>query len=133
MSEYDSPLKATVASTVSGSPEFVGEVSARHLRAKHADRSVPALRELVSRPSMEEIIRKVKAELGKAEELLKNLNIYCCHKYSGATLKEIGERFGTSDAAVCQTSRRLLLKAGADQQIKHKLERVDALLKDVNS
>jgi putative transposase len=133
MSEYDSPLKATVASTVLGSPEFVGEVSARHLRAKRADRSVPALRELVSRPSMEEIIMKVKAELGEAEELLKNLNIYCCHKYSGATLKEIGERFGTSDAAVSQTSRRLLLKAGTDQQIKHKLERVDALLKDVNS
>ena len=76
---------------------------------------------------------KVRAELGEGEELLKNLSIYCRHKYSGATLKEIGERFGASDAAVSQTSRRLLLKAGTDQQIKHKLGRVDALMKNVNS
>jgi len=55
------------------------------------------------------------------------------NEHSGATLKEIGERFGPSDAAVSQTSRRLLLKAGTDEQIRHKLERVDALLKDVSS
>ena len=47
--------------------------------------------------------------------ILRNISIYCCQKYSGAKLKEIGERFGISDAAV-QASRRLVLKAGKDRQ-----------------
>jgi hypothetical protein len=125
--EYDSPLKATVASTVLGSEDFVREISERHLGEKWAERSVPAVKELAIRPSMDDIIKKIKTELGEKDKFIRTLSIYCCQKYSGAKLKEIGERFGISDAAVSQTSRRLILKAEEDQQLKKMIGRVETL------
>ena len=50
------------------------------------------------------------------------------HLFRGAKLKDIGERFGISDAAVSQASRRLALKAETDQQLKKMLDRVETLL-----
>jgi putative transposase len=132
-SEYDSPLKATVASTVLGSEEFVREISERHLGEKRAERSVPAVKELATRPSMDEIIQKIKAVLGEKDELTRNISIYFCQRYSGAKLKEIGERFGISDAAVSQASRRLELKAEKDLELKKMIGRLDALLGYVRS
>ena len=46
-------------------------------------------------------------------------------------LKDIGERFGISDAAVSQASRRLALKAETDQQLKEMLDRAETLLRNV--
>jgi len=65
--------------------------------------------------------------------ILRNISIYCCQKYSGAKLKEIGERFGISDAALSQTSRRLVLKAGKDRQLKQKIDRVEGYFGIVTS
>src|SRR5215510_1171162 len=65
--------------------------------------------------SMDEIIMKIKAELGDRAELLRNVSLNCCQKYSGAKFKDIGERFGISDAAVSQASRRVAIKAETDQ------------------
>ncbi len=122
--EYDSPSLSTVASTHLGSPEFVREVSVRYLGEKQDKRNDPAARELVQGPSMDEILQMVKADLS-GEKLLKNIGIYCCHNYSGAKLKEIGSRFGISDAAVSQTSRRLILKAETDPRLKKLIKRLE--------
>ncbi|MFA5516847.1 MAG: transposase, partial [Desulfuromonadales bacterium] len=130
--KYDSPLKEAVASTVLGSPKFVAEVSERNLGEKRDGRNLPAVRELTLRPSMDEIMAKIEAEPGD-ERLLRNISIYCCQKYSGAKLKEIGERFGISDAAVSQASRRLVLKAGKDRQLKQKIDRVEGYFGIVTS
>jgi hypothetical protein len=46
-----------------------------------------------------------------------------------AKLKEIGKHFGMSDAAVSQTSRRLVLKAEKDPRIPQLLERAKAQLR----
>jgi putative transposase len=126
--EYNSPLEETVASTVLGSKAFVREISERHLGGKRAERDVPAVKELANRPSMDEIVTTIKAELIESDELIRNVSIYSCQKYSGQKLKEIGERFGISDAAVSATSRRLVLKAEKEQQLKKVLKRVEALL-----
>jgi putative transposase len=94
---------------------------------------MPAVRALALRPSMEEIIRKIKAVLGDRAEWLRNVSLYCCQKYSVAKLKDIGERFGISDAAVSQAIQRLALKAETDQQLKEMLDRVETLLRNVKS
>ncbi len=130
--EYDSPLKATIASTVLGSPQFVNEVSARELGEKRDERNVPAVKDLTPRFSIDEIITKIEAELG-GEKHLKNICIYCCQQHSGAKLKEIGERFGISDAAVSQANRRLVLKSEKDQQLKKMISRAETLLRHVRS
>ena len=95
--EYESPLQATVASTVLGRSEFVREVSERHLGEKRAERNMPAVKALALRPSMDAIIMNIRAALGGREALMRNVSIYCCQKYSGAKLKDIGERFKISE------------------------------------
>jgi hypothetical protein len=74
--EYDSPLLSTVASTLLGNPECAREVSVRYLGERQDKRNVPAARELVQRSSMDEILKKIKADLS-GEKLLKNIDIYC--------------------------------------------------------
>jgi putative transposase len=129
---FDSPLQAVVASTLLGSHEFVREVSEKHLGETPDERNMPAARELVQRPSIDEIILKVEDEIPE-EKLLRNISIYLCQKYSGAKLKEIGKRFGITDAAVSQTSRRLVLKAETDSKLGKILKRAERALRAVRS
>ncbi len=131
-SEYDNPLLATVASTLLGSPDFVRDVAVRYLGEKQDNRNVPAARGLLQRPSIDEILQKVQAELSGVK-LLKNIGIYCCHRYSGAKLKEIGDHFGISGAAVSQASRRLVLKAETDPRLKKLIKRLENTLGFVKS
>jgi len=130
-SEYESRLKAMVASTVLGRSGFVRKVWERHLREKRAERSMPAVKALALWPSMDAISRNIKAELGDRAELLRRVSIYCCQQSSGSKFKDIGERFGIHDAAVSQASRRLALKAETDQQLKEMLDWVETLLREV--
>jgi len=131
--EYDSPLQATTASSILGRSDFVSKVVAKHLGAKPAERNIPATRELAPRPTLDAIIMKVRTELGEEAESLRTVTLYCCQHYSGAKLKEIGERFGISDAAVSQASRRLALKAETDQQLRRMLSRLRNLLGNGNA
>ena len=124
-SEYDSPLNATVASTILGGEGFVREITESHLRGKKAERNVPAIKGLAVRPSVEEIIIKIKAVLGEGNELTRGMSLYICHRHSGAKLKEIGELFGISDAAVSQASRRFVLRAGKDKELRKVIDRVE--------
>jgi REP element-mobilizing transposase RayT len=130
---YDSPLKGAVASTVLGSPEFVAEVSERNLGDKRDLRNLPGLRQLTQRSSMDAIMAQVSAAELRDEKLLRNLSIYCCRQYSGAKLKEIGGLFGISDAAISQASRRLVMKAEKDHELKTLIERLEAKLGSVRS
>ena len=130
--EYGSPLLATVASTLLGSREFVRDVTVRYLGEKQDNRNVPAARELLQRPSIDGILQKVQAELS-GEKHLKNIGIYCCHRYSGAKLNELGDHFGISGAAVSQTSRRLVLKAETDPLLKKLINRLKNTLSFVKS
>ncbi|MCG2810383.1 MAG: hypothetical protein L6428_02845 [Candidatus Aminicenantes bacterium] len=86
------------------------------------------MKKLTSWPSLDEIVSAVKMELGENGDLTRKVSIFFCRKYSGAKLKEIGERFGIRDAAVSQASRRLELKAGEDQQLKMMISRLEVVL-----
>ncbi len=126
--DYESPLRAVVASTILGSHEFISGVRETHLAAREADRSLPALKKLSRRPSVEAMARAIESAVGKGNPLLRPISIYYCHKYSCAKLKEIGEYFGISDAAVSQTSRRLMLRAAKDTGIKQIVNKAGKVL-----
>lgn len=121
--EGESPLKQVVASTVLGSPEFIREISRQHLAEKQPDRNVPAVKKL-SRPTLEEMISAIDREMGAHESPTRNVSIYFCHRYSGARLREIGERFGLSGAAVSQASRRVRVASEKDEKVRDLLERI---------
>lgn len=121
--ECESPMKEVVASTILGDSDFVAKIAQRHLAQRTADRNVPAIRRL-NRPTLDQIIAVVAGELGTSGKLARNLSIYCCHRHSGARLREIGERFGLSDAAIAQASRRLRVAAESDEKVRSLIERV---------
>jgi putative transposase len=128
---YASPLNDTVASTILGREEFVRDVVQRHLGRIRTTRSLPAVKALVPRPSIEAIITTIRETLGDGAEWVRAVSLYGCQHYSGAKLKDIGARFGISDAAVSQASRRIALRAETDRHLKHLLNRVETCLRQV--
>jgi len=128
--ESESPLMGVIASTILGSPEFVRVKSQEHLGEKEADRNMPALR-ILTRPTVDEIINTVEKVIGKDDPLSRKVSIYFCHRYSGARLKEIGERFGMSDAAITLASRRVKISSESDVTLRKLLDRVGKRLRDV--
>jgi len=129
--EYESPLNSAVASTILGTPEFIAEISERHVAGKQPDRSVPAVKELCGIHSLDEIVRAINEVLIGQEKLAKKVSIYFCHRYSGAKLKEIGKKFGIGDGAITQASKRLLLQAEKDQMVRMAIEKVGKVLEFV--
>jgi len=125
---YDTPLKAVVASTLLGSPGFVEAISEKHVGHLNADRNVPAVKQLSGQMTVEAVIEAVKRETGEEGGLWRKISIHLCHRYSGMKLKEIGEKFGVSDATVSVTSKRLLAQATKDRKAKEALEAAKQLL-----
>jgi REP element-mobilizing transposase RayT len=128
----ESPLVGVLGSTILGSHEFIAEIEEKHLEAKQADRDIPDLRRIACRWSVEEIIETVRGVLGKESILAKKLSIYLCHRYSGARLKEIGDRFGIGAAGVSQESRRFAIKMDQDGELRKIVNDLREKMKCVN-
>ncbi|MDP3297213.1 MAG: transposase [Thermodesulfovibrionia bacterium] len=119
--EYDSPLKDTVASTILGGIDFINEIKDKYLSGKETDRNLPALTEL-TKASIKEIIGEVEGIFKGDEALSKKASIYLCHKYSGRTLKEIGDHFNIGESSVSQTSRRFNIVLDKDKKLRRKMK-----------
>lgn len=112
---------------VLGSADFVSRITQDHLREKQEDRNLPDIRKL-SRPSLDDIITHVEAMIPDDAALAKKACIYFCHRYSGARLREVGERFGMSDAAVSQASKRLKGVCENDTESRGLLDKISVVL-----
>ena len=131
--ECGSPLKDVIASTILGSSDFVENIKEKYLSVKEANRDVPALRELLEKPTIEMINIEVKSILTANAKLSRQVSLYLCHKYSGKKLKEIGGYFGVSESAVTQASHRLVMKITRDRKLKKAVEILEEKLKNVKS
>lgn len=90
-SETKNPLKVVFASTFLGSLEFIMWAKEKFIGTKNADmRSIPVLRELVDKPSLEQIGRTTESIIGRKHPLFKKICVYVSHQYGGFALKEIG-------------------------------------------
>ncbi len=56
--------------------------------------------------SLEAIIKTVEQEFRDRQDIIRKAAIYISHRYSGRTLREIGQRFGVGESAVAQASSR---------------------------
>ncbi len=130
--KYESPLKDAVAATILGSVDFVDEIKERYLNDKKTDRNTPLLRELMSGPTIEEVLKEAKAILGNDAALSRKAVLYLCHMYSRRTLKEIGAYFGISESGVSQASNRFKLVLDSDIQLRKKIEDIGKRLKVCN-
>ncbi len=126
--EYESPLKEAVAATILGTEKFVQAVVEKHVEHRPVDRDVPAVKGIAGRWTVEQIVATTTAVVDKDENLRRKVGITLCHRLTGAKLKDIGKIFGISDAAVAQTSCRLMKGATDDEMIREVLERIVELL-----
>jgi len=116
----ESPLKGAVAATILGSPGFVKKITKAQLGETQTDRNVPAIRKL-ARTTLDEIVTTVGKLIAEDKTLAKKVSIYFCHRYSGARLREVGERFGMSDAAITQASKRVRVATDRDANVRKTL------------
>lgn len=126
--EYESPLKRTIGASILGSTAFVAEITATYLKGKE-DGNIPALRQLNSRPTPEEIMKEAQAELGDDEKLVRRAAIHLCHKYSGLRLRELGECFNVRDTAISEASRRFARELDGNVKLRDRVERIKGKLK----
>lgn len=125
---YESPLKRAVGGIL-GPPGFIEEVTARHLQGKAVDREVPALRELVARPSPEQIVRAVEAVIGDDAKQARRASIYFFHRFSGLKLRDLGAFFNVRESAISEASRRFSLKLQSDESLRDVVGKIREVLK----
>ncbi len=121
--QSESPLEKTVASTILGSDNFIEMIKDQYIDRKKKDRSVPAVKELIDSPEIEEIYRKVEV-LCNDTSLSRSMTIYLLHKFSDKRLKEIGSFFGIGDSGVSQASRRFNVALEKSKKLSRTVERV---------
>ena len=63
------------------------------------------------------------------DKLGRQARLYLHHRYSGATLKEIGSRFGMGESAVSQARRRFAVRIEKDEELKELIRKIEDSLK----
>ena len=58
----------------------------------------------------------------------KKVAVYLSHKFSGVTLKEIGQMFDISESAVSQASRRFEMVLTTDRRLRKRVEKLQKLI-----
>ncbi len=126
--EYNSPLDEAVSSTLLGSADFIKFIKDNFLSAKKPDKELPALKELVKKTSMQDIVKEVELVFPEDKVLSRNVKMYLCQRYTGNKLKEIGFHFGIGESGVSQACRRVADKIKKDKKLKKKIERLEKLI-----
>jgi hypothetical protein len=123
--KYKSPLREVVGSKILGSADFVKEIKARFIEGKKANRDLPALKALCSKPAIEDIIIAEESAFNQQPALVKNVSLFLCHRHTATSLKQIGRHFNIGESAVSQASRRIGMKMKQDKKLKKQIKRVE--------
>jgi len=98
------------------------------LANQKSDKDLPALRELTSSLSMQDIFCEVEAVFGKDSVLAKNMKMYLCRHHTAEKLKTIGSHFGIGESAVSHACRKAKSKIKGDRKLKKKIEKLEKRL-----
>jgi len=126
--KYKSPLREVIGSTVLGSADFVKEIKNRFIEGKKANRDLPALRELSSKPAIGDITKEVESVFNQQPAQVKNVSLYLCHRHIANRLKQIGRHFNIGESAVSQASRRIDMRIKQDKKLNKRIKRVESKL-----
>ena len=126
--KYNSPLSEVVGSTILGSSDFVKEIKERFIEGKKANRDLPALKALSSKPGIEDIKKAVETAFIHQPALVRSVSLYLCHRHTGRKLKYIGLHFNIGESAVSQASQRINMKINRNKKLKKKIKSVEKKL-----
>ena len=130
--ETDNPFEKVFASTFLAGEDFISWVREKWISFKDVDRrNIPALKEIMKEPSLDEIEKAVGLVIKGDASLYKKVAIYCSHQFSGASLKEIGAHFSMRDSAVSQSSRRFKARISEDKGLQKVVEEIRKRLGNV--
>jgi len=120
--EEEDPLKEATSTLILGTSEFIDDIREKYLGDKKRGRDIPALKEL-TKVTLEGIIKAAQEEFRGKPELARKAAIYLSHRYSGRSLREIGEHFGIGESAVSQAGRRFESDMKESFMVRRKVER----------
>jgi REP-associated tyrosine transposase len=126
--KYESPLTEVVSSTLLGSPGFISFVKENLLSDKKLDKNLPALKELLKKPTIQDIIDIADSVFNEEPRLRRSVILYLCQQYSGFKLSDIGKQFGIGESGVSQAGRRVTVKTISDKKFKSKISRIEKKL-----
>ncbi|MGQ9723589.1 MAG: hypothetical protein ACUVXA_20000 [Candidatus Jordarchaeum sp.] len=96
----------------------------KYLGNREVGRDIPALRELISGSSIEEVEVKAKEVFGGDSTEWRKTVLYLCHRYSGLRLNEVGRCFVIGESALSQSSRRFQEELSKDKKLKRKIKQI---------
>jgi len=113
-----------------GDDEFIDRIRRSYLRdrIKNPDHELCELRRLRARPELSEIAQLIDSEMGSMNRLAKKCTIYFAHRFIGFKLKEIGEHFGISPAAVSESYRKTAKEICSNETLQRIIEAVRSRL-----
>ncbi|HTZ17857.1 MAG TPA: transposase [Dissulfurispiraceae bacterium] len=120
---YEGPLKCAVGGAILGSPDFIEEITGTYLKEREKDKDIPALKHFSDRPPISDIIDTAKEAIKENEKLARQAGIYLCHKYSGASLKEIACKFDVGVSAIGEASKLFMKKMEQDASLRKQIDR----------
>jgi len=82
------------------------------------------LKQFNEMPDLAEIIKQAGKVLSEDPVLLKRVQIYLCHRFSGQKLKDIGLQFGIGVSGVFQSSRRVALQNKGDKKLQKNIDKI---------
>lgn len=130
--ETDNPFEKVFASTFLADNDFICWVREKWISLKDGvRRNIPALKEIMRKPSLEEIERTVESVIKRDDPLYKKVAIYCSHQFGGVSLKEIGAFFSMRGSAVSQSSRRFKVRISEDKGLQKIVEKIRRRIGDV--
>ena len=115
------PLENVIGSTFLGSQAFIDDIRGKYLGEKKSDRNLPALKKIMSRPSIESIQDAVRSEFAQVSDI-KQVTLYLSHRYSGRRLQEIGAFYNIGESGVSQASSRMSKRIEVDKKLRQKIE-----------
>ncbi|MCP4369163.1 MAG: hypothetical protein GY797_13775 [Deltaproteobacteria bacterium] len=117
-----------MSSTLLGSPGFISFVKENFLSDKKLDKNLPALKELLKQPTIQDIIDIVDSVFKEEPRLCRSVKLYLCQQYSGFRLSDIGKQFGIGESGVSQAGRRVIVKTKSDKKFKRKISKLEKKL-----
>lgn len=121
--EEEDPLKEATATLILGKTKFVDDIREKYLGDKEKSRDMPALKQL-TKTSLEMIIKAAEGEFRGQSELARKASIYLSHRFSGRSLREIGEVFDIGESAVSQAGSRFEIELKENSALRRRIERV---------
>jgi chromosomal replication initiation ATPase DnaA len=86
------------------------------------------VRKLAARTTPEKIERVVEREFQQDAAVARKVKLYLYHRYTGQSLKEIGNHFGIKESGVSQASRRFSEHMKRDLSLRKRVSAIKTAL-----